>query len=96
MEVQPTHRAMVGWRNGVDGETYETCIEINRQRSNVHRKIAAYSTARSRGYAQFKNTNIPVSDDLNNFKALTPNHFLLGRASPNHPIVMEDSCLWRK
>ena len=37
-----------------------------------------------------------VSDDLNDFEALTPNHFLLGRASPNHPIVTEDSCLRRK
>ena len=37
-----------------------------------------------------------VSDDLNDFEALTPNHFLLGRASPNHPIITEDSCLRRK
>ncbi|KAL9974310.1 hypothetical protein ACROYT_G011331 [Oculina patagonica] len=27
----------------------------------------------------------PVSDDLNDYEALTPNHFLIGRASPNSP-----------
>ena len=26
-----------------------------------------------------------VSDDLNDYEALTPNHFLIGRASPNNP-----------
>ena len=26
-----------------------------------------------------------VSDDLNDYEALTPNHFLIGRASPNDP-----------
>ena len=29
----------------------------------------------------------PLSDDINDFEALTPNHFLLGRASPNLPII---------
>ena len=28
---------------------------------------------------------IAVSDDLNDYEALTPNHFLIGRASPNSP-----------
>ena len=27
----------------------------------------------------------PVSDDSNDYEALTPNHFLVGRASPNSP-----------
>lgn len=27
----------------------------------------------------------PVSDDLNDYEALTTNHFLIGRASPNSP-----------
>ena len=26
-----------------------------------------------------------VNDDLNDYEALTPNHFLIGRASPNSP-----------
>ena len=26
-----------------------------------------------------------VSDDANDYEALTPNHFLIGRASPNSP-----------
>ena len=28
---------------------------------------------------------VSVSDDLNDYEALTPNHFLIGRASPNNP-----------
>ena len=31
----------------------------------------------------------PLSDDINDFEALTPNHFLLGRPSLNIPIVEE-------
>ena len=26
---------------------------------------------------------IPISDDVNDIEALTPNHFLLGRSNPN-------------
>ena len=38
---------------------------------------------------------IPISDDINDLEALTPNHFLLGRASLNLPITVvhnADSC----
>ena len=37
-----------------------------------------------------------VSDDVNDFEALTPNHFLLGRPSQNHPIVNDASGLRSK
>ena len=38
----------------------------------------------------------PVSDDVNDFEALTPNHFLLGRPSLNQPIVDDASGLRSK
>ena len=44
----------------------------------------------------------PVSDDINDFEALTPNHFLLGRESPNLPfnvMYKRDNCSrkrWRE
>ena len=38
----------------------------------------------------------PVSDDINDYEALTPNHFLLGRPTPNYPIMSETSGLRSK
>ena len=38
----------------------------------------------------------PVSDDLNDYEALTPNHFLLGRPTMNYPIGNETSGLRSK
>ncbi|XP_066937027.1 uncharacterized protein [Clytia hemisphaerica] len=38
----------------------------------------------------------PVSDDINDYEALTPNHFLLGRSAPNYPIMSEASGLRSK